>query len=258
MKPTALIIDDEELARENLSMLIADFCPEIEVIGQAGNIVEARKKIDELHPKIIFLDIRMPSGSEGFDLLDSIPEKNFHVIFVTAFKDYAIKAFNANAIHYVLKPVDIEELMAAVKKAVETVQLTEKNPEVYTDYLTTLKNLSQTLAYNKQSNKITISHAKGIKIIDDSTILYIEADSNCSVLYFTDGTKYLDTRTLGIYDEILNPDKFFRIHKSVIINLQHLAEYINEDGYFAVLKSGQRLAVARNRVQEFLAKIKSI
>lgn len=258
MKPTALIIDDEELARENLSMLIADFCPEIEVIGQAGNIEEARKKIEELHPKIIFLDIRMPSGSEGFDLLDSIPEKNFHVIFVTAFKDYAIKAFNANAIHYVLKPVDIEELMSAVKKAVETVQLTEKDPEVYTDYLTTLKNLSQTLAYNKQSNKITISHAKGIKIIEDSTILYIEADSNCSVLHFTDGTKYLDTRTLGIYEEILNPDKFFRIHKSVIINLQHLAEYINEDGYFAVLKNGQRLAVARNRVQEFLAKIKSI
>ena len=144
MKPTALIIDDEELARENLAMLIADFCPEIEVIGQAGSIIEARKKIDDLQPKIIFLDIRMPSGSEGFDLLDSIPEKNFHVIFVTAFKDYAIKAFNANAIHYVLKPVDIEELMAAVKKAVETVQLTEKNPEVYTDYLTTLKNLSQT------------------------------------------------------------------------------------------------------------------
>lgn len=258
MKPTALIIDDEELARENLSMLIADFCPEIEVVGTAGNIIEAKKKIEELQPKIIFLDIRMPSGSEGFDLLDSIQEKKFHVIFVTAFKDYAIKAFNANAIHYVLKPVDIEDLRAAVSKAVEAVQLSDKNPEAYTDYLTTLKNLSQTLAHNKQTNKITISHAKGIKIIEDDTVLYIEADGNCSVLHFTDGTKYLDTRTLGIYEEILNPEKFFRIHKSILINLQHLTEYINEDGYFAVLKNGQRLPVARTRVQDFLAKIKSI
>ncbi len=258
MKPTALIIDDEDLARENLAMLIAEFCPEIEVIGSAANITDAKKKIEELQPKIIFLDIRMPSGSEGFDLLDAIPEKKFHVIFVTAFKDYAIKAFNANAIHYVLKPVDIEDLRSAVVKAVETIKLADINPEVYTAYLTTLKNLSQTLNHNKQTNKVTISHSKGIKIIEDDTILYIEADSNCSVLHFSDGTKYLDTRTLGLYEEILNPDKFFRIHKSVIINLNHLSEYITEDGYFAILKSGQRLPVARNRVSDFLAKIKSI
>jgi two-component system LytT family response regulator len=258
LKPTALIIDDENLARENLAMLISEFCPEIEVIGSAGNITEAKKKIEELHPKIIFLDIRMPSGSEGFDLLDSIPEKNFHVIFVTAFKDYAIKAFNANAIHYVLKPVDIEDLRSAVQKAVETIQLAEKNPEVYTDYLATLKNLSQSLTSNKQTNKITINHSKGIKIIEDDTILYIEADSNCSILHFSDSTKYLDTRTLGLYEEMLNPDKFFRIHKSYLINLNQLSEYINEDGYFAILKSGQRLPVARTRVQDFLVKIKSI
>jgi two-component system LytT family response regulator len=239
-------------------MLIAEFCPEIEVIGSAANITDAKKKIEELQPKIIFLDIRMPSGSEGFDLLDAIPEKKFHVIFVTAFKDYAIKAFNANAIHYVLKPVDIEDLRSAVVKAVETIKLADINPEVYTAYLTTLKNLSQTLNHNKQTNKVTISHSKGIKIIEDDTILYIEADSNCSVLHFSDGTKYLDTRTLGLYEEILNPDKFFRIHKSVIINLNHLSEYITEDGYFAILKSGQRLPVARNRVSDFLAKIKSI
>jgi len=258
LKPTALIIDDENLARENLAMLITEFCPEIEVIGSAGNIIEAKKMIEELNPKIIFLDIRMPSGSEGFDLLDSIPNKKFHVIFVTAFKDYAIKAFNENAIHYVLKPVDIEDLRSAVLKAVETIQLADKNPEVYNDYLTTLKNLSQSLTSNKQTNKITISHSKGIKIIEDDTIQYIEADGNCSVLYFSDGTKYLDTRTLGLYEEMLNSDKFFRIHKSILINLNYLSEYINDDGYFAVLKSGQRLPVARTRVQDFLAKIKSI
>lgn len=258
MKPTALIIDDEAPARENLSMLIQDFCPEIEVIGTASNINEARQKIESLKPGIVFLDIRMPSGSEGFDLLDSIPKKDFHVIFVTAFKDYAIKAFNANAIHYVLKPVDIDDLKEAVKKAVESIELTDKNPEAYNTYLDTLKNLSQSLSKNKQTGKITVSHSKGIKIIDEDTILYIEADSNCSVLYFIDSTKYLDTRTLGIYEEILSSDKFFRIHKSLIINLTYLSEYIHEDGYFAILKNGTRLPVARNRVQDFLARIKSI
>lgn len=258
MRPTALIIDDEEPARENLSMLIQEYCPEIEVIGTASNITDAKQKIESLKPRIIFLDIRMPSGSEGFDLLDSIAKKDFHVIFVTAFKDYAIKAFNANAIHYVLKPVDIDDLQEAVKKAVSSIELTHKNPEAYSTYLDTLKNLSQSLSKNKQTGKITISHAKGIKIIDEDTILYIEADSNCSVLYFTDSTKYLDTRTLGVYEEILSAEKFFRIHKSVIINLNHLSEYIHEDGYFAILKNGIRLPVARNRVQDFLTRIKSI
>lgn len=258
MKPTAIIIDDEELARENLSMLLKEFCTEIEVIGTSGNITEGKKLIETLNPKIVFLDIRMPSGSEGFDLLDSIEEKNFHVIFVTAFKDYAIKAFNANAIHYVLKPVDIEELISAVKKAVDTIKLTDAHPEIYNDYLTTLKNLTHSLTHNKHSNKITISHSKGIKIIDDETIEYIEADSNCSLLHYIDGATYLDTRNLGLYESILNPEKFFRIHKSVIINLHHLSEYNTEDGYTAILKSGTKLQVARNRVQDFLNVIKSL
>ncbi len=258
MKPTAVIIDDEELARENLSMLLKEFCPGIEVVGMAGNIVEGKKIIEELNPKIVFLDIRMPSGSEGFDLLDTIKEKSFHVIFVTAFKDYAIKAFNANAIHYVLKPVEIEELMVAVNKAIEEIKITDEHPEVYEDYLETLKNLTHSLTHNKHSNKITISHSKGIKIIEDDTITHIEADSNCSLIHFIDGATYLDTRTLGLYESILNPAKFFRIHKSVIINLNHLSEYVNEDGYYAILKNGTRLQIARSRVQDFLALIKSL
>ena len=103
-----------------------------------------------------------------------------------------------------------------------------------------------------------MSHSKGIKIIDDNTILYLEGDGNCTNLHFTDGTTFFDTRTLKVYDEILNGKKFFRIHKKYIINLTHLTDYLNEDGYSAKLQTGVLLPVARARVTEFIQTIKSL
>ena len=107
MKLKAIVVDDEELARKNLGMLLEEYCPTVEVIGSAGNVTEAKEVIERMKPDVVFLDIRMPSGSEGFDLLDEIENRDFLVVFVTAFKDYALRAFQANAIHYVLKPIDI-------------------------------------------------------------------------------------------------------------------------------------------------------
>lgn len=257
-KLRAIIVDDEELARENLKMLIEDHCPEIEVVGLADGVNAARTLIRELKPRVVFLDIRMPSGSEGFELLEELKDEKFFVVFVTAFKDYAVRAFNANAIHYVLKPVDIGDLRIAVEKLVEASKTFEAYPENFNQYVATLKNLSDNIVYNKPSGKITISHAKGIKLIADDTIRYVEADGNCSQLHFVDGSRYLDTRTLGVYEEILNPSKFFRIHKSYIINLNELVEYISEDGYYAVLKGNIKLPVARNRVPDFTQRMKTL
>ncbi|HRE73484.1 MAG TPA: LytTR family DNA-binding domain-containing protein [Flavobacteriales bacterium] len=255
---TAIIVDDEDLARENLQMLLQEYCPEINVIGKAGTVDTARKMIRELKPRVVFLDIRMPSGSEGFDLLEELREEKFFVVFVTAFKDYAVRAFNANAIHYVLKPVDIEDLRMAVGKLVEAAKTFEAYPENYTQYASTLKTLKEDIIHNKPSGKITISHAKGIKLVKDDDIRYVEADGNCSMLHFTDGSRYLDTRTLGVYEEMLNPAKFYRIHKSHIINMNELVEYISEDGYYAVLKGGVKLPVARNRVPDFTQRMKNM
>ena len=123
MKLRALIVDDEIHARENLKYLLQNYCPEIEVVGAAGNQKSALESVTALNPQVIFLDICMPSGTEGFDFLDAIPDKKFQVVFVTAFKDYAIRALNANAIHYLLKPVDVDDLKVAVKKLVSTSQL---------------------------------------------------------------------------------------------------------------------------------------
>lgn len=258
MKLRALVVDDEEFARKNLSMMLQEHCPEIEVIGEASSKKQAKDFIEKESPDVVFLDIRMPSGAEGFELLEEVENKNFLVVFVTAFKDYAIRAFNASAVYYVLKPIDIEELQLSVKKLVETKNQYNEEPDNYLTYFDSLKDLSSDLLNHKQSSRIAISHTKGLKIVEDDSITHLEASGNCTTIYFKDGSRYLDTRTLKIYENILNPKKFCRVHKSHIINLDILKEYVNEDGHFAVLEGNLRIPVARNRVTEFVRMLKGV
>ena len=257
MKLRAIIVDDEEFARKNLTMLVNDYCPEIEVVGEASKKTDAIKLINEVNPDVVFLDIRMPSGAEGFELLDEIENKNFLVVFVTAFKDYAVRAFNASAVYYLLKPIDIEELKLATQRLIETKTKYTESPGSYQTYFESLKDLSVNLLNNEYSSRIAISHTKGLKVIEDTSITHLEASGNCTTIYFKDGTRYLDTRTLKTYENLLNPAKFCRVHKSHIINLGLLKEYLNEDGHFAVLEGGLRIPVARNRVTEFVKMLKS-
>lgn len=256
MKLRAIVVDDEEFARKNLTMLLEEYCPDVDIIGEASRKSQAKAIIEASKPDVVFLDIRMPSGAEGFDLLDEIEDKDFLVVFVTAFKDYAVKAFNANAIYYLLKPIDIEELQTAVEKLKLAKQNMSSNPEFLPNYYSALRNLSDTIVKGKPSNRITISHTKGLKIVEDDAISHLEASGNCTTIYFKDGSRYLDTRTLKTYESILNPLKFFRVHKSHIINLDMLTDYLNEDGHFAVLKGGMQIPVARNRVTEFIKMLK--
>ena len=253
----ALIIDDEEFARKNLQIMIEEHCQDVEILGEADSKEEALVKIKDLQPDVIFLDIRMPSDSEGFELLEELEDTKILVVFVTAFKDYAIRAFNANAVYYLLKPIDIDELKLSVEKLIESKKLFTENPENYTTYYRSLKNLSESFLSNKPHNRIAISHTKGLKIIEDDTIVHLEASGNCTMLYFEDGSRYLDTRTLKIYENLLDENKFNRIHKSHIININFMTDYLNEDGHFAVLKDGNRIPVARNRVSEFVKSLKN-
>jgi two-component system LytT family response regulator len=252
----ALLIDDEEFARKNLQILLQDYCPDVEILGEADGKEDALEKIKELKPDVIFLDIRMPSDSEGFELLEELEDLKVLVVFVTAFKDYAIRAFNANAVYYLLKPIDIDELKLAVEKLIESKKIFSENPDNYTTYFRSLKNLSDTFLTNKPNNRIAISHTKGLKIVEDDTIVHLEASGNCTMLHFSDGSRYLDTRTLKIYENLLDENKFNRIHKSHIININFMTDYLNEDGHFAVLKGGNRIPIARNRVSEFVKGLK--
>ena len=258
MNLKAVIVDDEELARKNLTMMLETYCPEVEVIGEASDKDEAKKVIETSNPDVVFLDIRMPSGTEGFELLDSIDQRNFLVIFVTAFKDYAIRAFQSNAAHYLLKPIDDEDLRSAVDKVIATKETFTNNPGNYDNYFKSLQNLADRLVRNKSTNRIAISHTKGVKNVEEDNITYLEASGNCTMIHFVDGSRYLDTRTLKIYEEILDDDKFYRIHKSHIINMSFIKEYISEHGHIIELKDGTQLPVARNRVSAFLKTVKGV
>ncbi len=253
----ALIVDDELHARENLAMLLDEFCQEVQVIGQCENVEEARKAISELKPELVFLDIRMPSGIEGLELLEEIDNTDFQVIFATAFKEHAVRAFNANAIHYLLKPIDIEELQEAVGKVVEFRALMEEDASSKEVYKESLKDLKTTILTG-ESKRITITHAKGIKIVKQDEIVYLEGSGNCTYLHFADGSKFLDTRTLKVYEPILDNSRFYRVHKSYIVNLLFLKEYLHDQGHYVVLENDISLPVARNRVPDFVAAIKSI
>ena len=256
MSINALIVDDEDLARENLSMLLAEHCPQVHVIGQAGSVDEARTFLSSNSPEVVFLDIRMPSGAEGFDLLDDLSAKNCLVVFVTAFKDYAVRAFNANALHYLLKPVDLDDLKTAIGKVEDTLEHVNEHPEVYQDYFRSLQNLSNDLKTDKPLEQITIQHAKGFKIVRVNEILRLEASGNCTMLYFNDGSKFLDTRTMKVYEDLLDPKQFLRIHRSHIVNRDNLKEYLREDGHYAVLDDGSQIPIARNRVQDFINEVR--
>lgn len=238
--------------------MLDDICPEVKVVGTAGTVDEARFEIDRLKPEVVFLDIRMPSGAEGFELLDSIEEKNFQVVFVTAFKDYAVRALNANAIHYVLKPIDAEDLRHAVTKLVEYHEAFSQGGQPFQDYLSSVKNLTESILSSKHHRKVTLYHSKGFKIVDQEDIVRLEADGNCTAFYFADGTRYLDTKTLKTYEDILSESTFVRVHKSHIINLAYLKEYLSQEGSFAILQNDDKVPIARSKLSYFLTKAKQL
>lgn len=254
----AIIIDDEHHARENLQMLIEEFAPEIIVVGQADGVVSGMNSIKEHQPDVVFLDIRMPSGSEGFDLLSQIEEKNFQVVFVTAFKDYAIKALNANALHYILKPIDIDDLLSAIQKLLEYHQAFKENHSNRLSYKTSLDNLKSEILSLSADRKITLFHSKGFKIVREKDIMYLEANNNCTHLHFSDGTHYIDGKTIKVFEDLLSHDSFLRVHKSHIINMDFLKEYQNQQGHLVVLENGKQLTVSRARLNSLLDRVKKM
>ena len=252
---SAIIVDDEEFARENIKILLEDNCPDISIVGMAGTVNTAKALISSQRPDVVFLDISMPSGTEGFELLENLHEFKFQVVFVTAHKEYAIQAFEANAAHYLLKPIDIDALITAVSKVKSMAEVVKSDPEGYSEYSQSIQSIADTVRGQLPIRRITINHSKGFKIIEDQSIIRLEADGNCTQLFFEDGTKYLDTRTLKIYESILSESRFCRVHKSHLINIYEVKEYLSEDGYFAVLKNGERIPISRSKLDLFKERV---
>lgn len=244
---TAIIIDDEPKGRLALRLKIKTYCPDINLVAEVDNGKDGIAAIEKLHPQIIFLDIEMP-GMSGFEMLNSLPDKNFHIIFTTAYDQYAIKAIRYAAFDYLLKPIDIEELKQAIGKI---------NLQPISQTKTQINLLQQNINHPKKLlNKLAIPTLDGLLFYDINDILYLEANSNYTNIHFTNKTKLLASKTLKDFEELLPEDIFFRPHHSFIINLNFIKRYIKGDGGQIELTNGTYVDVSRRKKDEFLKAIR--
>ncbi len=248
----AIIVDDEEFARSSLYFLIQENCENVNIVGIAKSVSEARNLLNQQAIDLIFLDIAMPKEN-GFELIPAAQAANASVIFTTAYDQYAIKAIKANALDYLLKPIDIDELKLAVDKAKKFINLnkTENNRNE------SLKNLANDLTERTSIKKITLPSGQGYRVVDIEDIIHIEADSNYSVFNLSNLEKIAVSKVLKDYEEILPENTFVRIHKSSIVNLKYVKEFTTKNGLQVVLNNGELITVSRRRASDFFDKIKA-
>ncbi|MEM9547981.1 MAG: LytTR family DNA-binding domain-containing protein [Bacteroidota bacterium] len=245
----AIIVDDEQDSRETLRRFTIKYCPRVNIITDCENIEEARKAIIKYKPDLVFLDIEMPRGN-AFDLLEQFGKIDFEIIFITAFSQYAVQAFALSAAHYLLKPLDIEELEKAVSDVRKNLE--EKNKVNRAEIL--LQNIA---AVHNQNRKLVLPTMEGLEIVKMSDIVYCEADDNFTHFHFTDGRKLMICRSLKFYESALDNFGFYRIHRSFIINLDHITRYVKGKGGAVIMENGKEIQVANPKKSELIQRLRS-
>ncbi len=240
MKLTAVLVEDEARSREILRNYLRKYCPEVEIIGEADNVSKGVKLIRGTSPDLLFLDVEMPFGN-AFDLIDRLPERDFEIVFVTAYDQYALEALNNHAAYYLMKPIDIDELQKAVKH-VREIKKKEKQLE------------EQLLkpAQPKISGKITIPQLDGFQVLDIGDILFCKADDNYTEIYLLN-KKILVSKTLKYFEEALSEFGFARTHKSYLVNVNEIVKYRKGKGGSVVLSNGKELLVSASRKRQLLS-----
>lgn len=242
----AVLIDDDQSNISSLGEKLGRHCPQIDIIARCDNGEKGIKAIDSLQPDVVFLDIEMPVMN-GFVMLQQLIYKGFELIFVTAYDHYAIKAIRYSALDYLIKPVEIEELKVAVLKAEANRNNRPANSQV---------ELLLEFLQTKQPRRITIPTAEGLQFINLEDISYLEASNNYTNIYLSTGLKFLVSRTLKDFEELLPEETFLRIHHSNIINKCFVERYIRGDGGQVVMRNGIVLDVSKRKKLEFLQAIK--
>jgi two-component system, LytTR family, response regulator len=246
-----ILIDDEADGIATLKKLLETNCPHVNIIAACSNTEIAKLQIEAMQPDVVFLDIQMP-GKTGLDMLAELPERKFETIFVTAHNEYMLQALQFSAADYLLKPVDEDRLTEAVKRVEE--KLEQKNESASIEVL--LHNLQKS---NQQHDmKLCVPTFKGFSVLKLEEIVVCEAEKNYTIFHLKNKKALTVSRTLLEYEKILNNTSFFRIHKTFMVNLEHVQEYQRGEGGIVLMSNGMEVEVSRRKKEEFMNRIKQV
>ncbi|SEK73535.1 two component transcriptional regulator, LytTR family [Aquimarina amphilecti] len=244
------IIDDEKKARENISLLLNTYCPQVEIIGEAGDKKTILEGLSNLNPDVVFLDVQLGSITI-FDILDELEEINFKIIFVSAFNQYAVDGYKYNALGYLLKPIDPKLLVEVINKAIP---LQEKDE----DKEDPIASFNQLYAKIHEVPKISITDSKGTHVIKIPSVLYCISNGNYTTFIRKNEKEIVISKNLKYIESKLQPFGFFRIHRSYLINLDHVNTLVKEQGGYVVMSNEKSLPIARDSKKELYRKLNVI
>ncbi len=239
-----LLIDDEADGRESLKIAVEKYCPEVSIGGICETPEQGLTAIQNLKPELVFLDVQMPHMS-GFDLLQALSPVTFEVIFVTAHDQYAIKAIRFSALDYLLKPVDVEDLLHAVGKVQERLQ--RKN-SVH-QYQSVLNNMQYRA---KKIERLAVPTLEGVEFYNTDDIIYCQADGNYTRLFLKGKPTQLVSRNLKDFESLLAASGFCRVHHASLINMKHIQKYVKGEGGYAIMTDNHPVDISRRKKEEFL------
>lgn len=242
-KLRTLIVDDEAPIRELIGTILENYCEQAEVVGTAEGVASAIKAIKELQPDLVLLDVKLSDGT-AFDLLQQLGEVNFLIIFITAFDSYAVNAFRFSAVDYIMKPINIDELTEAIRRAAETAEQKSMSAN--------LKNFFENINSRPEDKKIVLKTQESIFIVRVADIIRCEADHNYTTFYLINGKKVLVSRTLKDYEEMLSDYYFFRTHQSHLININHIVSFEKNEGGYLRMADGSPVPVSKRKREELL------
>jgi len=244
MKITAVIVDDEEMAQQTLELLLSEFVPDVSVVGFANNALNGITVIKNEKPDLVFLDVEM-SGGSGFEMLDAIDNFNFDVIFVTAHREFALKAFKYEALDFLLKPVDPDELMNSVNRYRKRV-----TPEEKIDHrMELVKSLPL------MNTKVPLPHKDGVRFLEVEKVIRLEADGSYVTIYSMDERPQVISKPLKYYATLLSEAVFIRVHRSHMVNIKYVEEFKREGGGYVVLNNGELIQVADKKREMVLKRL---
>lgn len=244
-----ILVDDERSGLNTLRKLLQLYCPEVKIVAECEDADSAKEKIELLDPQLVFLDISLP-GKSSFDLLSELDKINFEIIFVTAHHEFALQAFRYSAVDYLVKPVDEDILVESVKRAVKRIHTATANDNI----LTLIHNVQNKEV--KREMKLCIPSLNGFRVVELKDILYCEASGSYTNFILSENNSICSAKPIYEYDELLSGAGFIRIHKSYLVNLLHVKEYVRGEGGSVILSDNREVAVSRRKKDYFLSRMK--